>query len=387
MRRPVEEFERLKTDHLLRKLEFGDWNRDNESQYDKTEKNASLCEFASNDYLGIAQSAWLRNTLKSNLDDFGSGAGASRLITGSSSAHQQLEETLAVTKDKEVALTFSSGYATALGTLGAILQKGDVVILDKLCHASLIDGAKLSGARIRTFKHNDIDHLKSKLISSQKQIDKEGRILIVTEAVFSMDGDRAPLKEITELKTKYNALLLVDEAHSFGVIGPQGKGLVAEEKLHNQVDFQMGTLSKAVGLSGGFIACSNQYAQLIINRARSFIYSTAPPPFLVASANDTIQYITGEEGDKLRTQLWQNRSLINTDTPTDSAIAPVIVGSTENALQISKSLEEEGYLVPAIRFPTVPRDQARLRIVVSAVHERVQIEILVSHLDRLLKFS
>src|SRR5690606_36031075 len=203
-------------------------------------------------------------------------SGASRLVCGTMAAHLRLEEKIAALKRTEAAITYSSGYAAATGSLPALCGKGDIILLDKLCHASLIDGARLSGATLRIFPHNDLDRLESHLRWSARRIDHDGRILVVTESVFSMDGDLAPLAGIVECKERHGALLLVDEAHALGVLGPRGRGLAAALGLEGRVDFQMGTFSKAVGLSGGYLCGDRAMIDLLVNRARSFIYSTAP---------------------------------------------------------------------------------------------------------------
>src|SRR5438552_2564938 len=214
-----------------------------------------LINFSSNDYLGLANDPQLREAATKPIAEFGIGAGASRLISGTQSPHLRLETALAKWKGTQAALSFSSGYAAAVGTLPALVAKGDVVLLDKLCHASLIDGARLSGAIIRVFPHNHLGKLESHLAWAQREHAGK-RILIVTESVFSMDGDLAPLRELLELKKRFCALLLLDEAHAIGVIGPHGRGLAAVENLNKDVDVQMGTLSKALGVSGGYICGS-----------------------------------------------------------------------------------------------------------------------------------
>jgi 8-amino-7-oxononanoate synthase len=255
-----------------------------------------LINFSSNDYLGLANDPRLREAATAAVAEFGVGAGASRLISGTQSPHLRLEGALAKWKGTEAALTFSSGYAAALGTIPALVTKGDVVLLDKLCHASLIDGAKLSGALMRVFPHNHLGKLESHLQWANREHPRK-RILIVTESVFSMDGDRAPLREIIGLKKRFGAVLLLDEAHAIGVLGANGRGLAAAEKLNDDVDVQMGTLSKALGVSGGYICGSRSLIDWLINRARSFIYSTAPPPALAAAAHAAVDFLASAEGE------------------------------------------------------------------------------------------
>ena len=268
-----------------------------------------LVNFSSNDYLGLANDRRLRKAATSAIDEFGVGAGASRLITGNLSPHLSLERALAKWKRTKASLCFSSGYAAALGTIPALVGKDDVILLDKLCHASLIDGAKLSGAVLRVFPHNHVGKLESHLEWANRAHPSE-RVLIITESVFSMDGDRAPLRELIELKKRFGALLLLDEAHAVGVIGPNGRGLAAAENVSEEVDVQMGTLSKALGASGGYICGARTLIYWLINRARSFIYSTAPPPAIAAAALAAIDFLASPEGEERRLLLWKKIRLM-----------------------------------------------------------------------------
>ena len=302
----------------------------------------------------------------------------------------QLESALAKWKGTQAALCFSSGYAAAVGTIPRLAGKSDVVLLDKLSHASLIDGAKLSGAILRVFPHNHLGKLESHLDWAKRE-HPNARIVIVTESVFSMDGDRVPLRELIELKKRFGALLLLDEAHAVGVIGPNGRGLAAEEGLNEDVDVQMGTLSKALGVSGGYICGSRSLIEWLINRARSFIYSTAQPPALAAAARAAVEFLASPEGEERRLTLWKKIELVRKSLPQDrqtsvgrreksklaSAIFPWIVGDEQAAIDLSRALQAEGFLVPAVRYPTVAKGSARLRITVTASHEEAQIEALV----------
>ena len=382
MRDPREELDDLDSRHLLRRLRtVASSQEDPEGSSVTVELDGrQLINFSSNDYLGLADGK--RAGLQEN--SLPSGSGASRLVCGTHPAHVELERALAEFKQTESALTFSTGYACAVGTLQAILKKGDVVILDKLSHASLIDGARLSGATIRVFAHNDLAKLDHHLAWAREKIaeqTEDARIVIVTESIFSMDGDRAPLREIVALKEKHGALLLVDEAHAFGIVGPQGRGLGAELGVADRIDLHMGTLSKAAGLSGGFLAAPQAFTDLCIQRARSFIYSTAPPPAFACAAHRNIDLIAGESGEQLRADLWRNlRQLTDLLALPDpaSAIVPIILGSNERALTAAEQLLEQGFLIPAIRYPTVPRNQARLRLTVSAAHTGEQIESIAT---------
>jgi len=363
--------------------------------------------FSSNDYLGLANDPRLREAATAAIDEFGVGAGASRLISGTQSPHVSLERALAQWKETEAALCFSSGYAAALGTIPALVTKNDVVLLDKLCHASLIDAAKLSGSILRVFPHNHVGKLESHLEWARREHAGK-RVLIVTESVFSMDGDRAPLRDIIELKKRFAALLMLDEAHAVGVVGPNGRGLAAAENLTDDVDVQMGTLSKALGASGGYICGSRDLIEWLINRARSFIYSTAPPPAIAAAALAAVDFLSSSQGEERRLSLWKrirlmrellprlevgrsalsagrlnNSNQCSTLNDIGSAIFPLIVGNEKAALDLAAGLQSEGLLVPAIRYPTVAKGAARLRITVTAAHEASQIRTLCETIERL----
>ncbi|MBX6325803.1 MAG: 8-amino-7-oxononanoate synthase [Chthoniobacterales bacterium] len=345
-----------------------------------------LVNFSSNDYLGLANDARLRDAAKAAIDNLGIGAGASRLISGTQSPHLCLERALARWKGTEAAICFSSGYAAALGTIPALVTKGDVIVLDKLCHASLIDGARLSGAILRVFPHNNLSKLESHLRWARRE-HPGTRVLIITESVFSMDGDRAPLRELVGLKKRYGALLMLDEAHAVGVIGPNGRGLAAAENVDAEVDVQMGTLSKALGASGGYICGSRTLIEWLVNRARSFIFSTAPPAAIVAAALAAVDFLSSPEGEKRRLLLWEKiklmRDLPGTSRAAQSAIFPLTVGDEQAALELASALQSEGFFVPAIRYPTVARGAARLRITVSATHSDEQIRALCETIKRL----
>lgn len=349
----------------------------------------SWVNFASNDYLALSQHPVLRAAAREAIDQFGVGAGASRLVTGSIAPHQKLEAALAVFKHTEAALVFGSGYAAALGTISSLVGTRDVVILDKLVHACLIDGARLSGARLRIFPHNDLGRLED-LLRWARAKHRDAQILILTESVFSMDGDLGNLKEIVQLKEKYGALLLVDEAHATGVLGKGGAGLVADLGVAGQIDIQMGTLSKAFGVTGGFIAGSGPLIDLLVNRARSFIFSTAPPPALAAAASAALEIIQSEQGDRLRAALFSNVDALSRRLParfarqTASAILPLVVGHEQSALELAGRLRASGFLVPAIRYPTVARGAARLRITLSAGHTPDQVRGLAEALQKAL---
>ena len=341
----------------------------------------TLWNFASNDYLGLARHAEIEAALIEGVRRFGAGSAASRLICGTLPPHRQLEEALAPAKQVEAALTFSSGFATALGVIPAVVGKSDFVFLDRLSHACLVDGARLSGATIRVFPHNDLGKLARLLASTRTRV-PSARILVATESVFSMDGDVCPLREIVELTEAHDALLLLDEAHGFGVLGGHGMGLAEQENLQRRVTFQMGTFSKAAGLSGGYLAASRAWIDFFTNRARPFIYSTAPPPALAHAALAALELIRSGEGGKLRAKLQEN---IARFSAVGTPIVPILLGSNESALAAAAAFEDAGFLVPAIRHPTVPRGTARLRISLSAAHPPEAIEALASQVNRIIR--
>jgi 8-amino-7-oxononanoate synthase len=357
---PAEELRKLHAEGLLRTLQ----PLDSPTGPRVTRGGRELWNFAANDYLGLARHPEIEAALIEGVRHYGAGSAASRLVCGSLPPHRVLEDALAAAKQTEAALVFSSGFATSLGVIPAVVGRKDFILLDKLCHACLVDAARLSGATLRVFPHNDLQKL-ARLLSSIRAKEPQARILVATESVFSMDGDLCPLREIVGLVENHDALLLLDEAHGFGVLGDHGMGLAEREGLQQRVTFQMGTLSKAAGLSGGYVAASREWIELLVNRARSFIYSTAPPPALAHAALTALDLIRGAEGRSLRARLRENISQI-ADSPTP--VIPRILGSNEAALSAASALADAGFMVPAIRFPTVPRGTARLRISLSAAH-------------------
>lgn len=335
-----------------------------------------LVNFSSNDYLGLAAHPAVVEAARRELDR-GFGAGASRLVCGTLPAHERLEEVIAHFKRTAAALSFSSGYAAAMGTLPAICGSGDVVILDKLCHACLVDAARLSGAKIRVFPHNHLGKLDAHLRWA-RTTHPAARVLVVVESVYSMDGDVAPLREIVELKERHGAWLFVDEAHGVGVLGAGGRGLVEVAGVGDRIEIQMGTLGKALGAHGAYVAGSALLREFLVNRARSFVFSTAPPAAVAAAATAAIGIVAGSEGDQLRERLWANiRQLTaGSSLAAESAIVPVIIGGEARALEVAEKLFEAGFLIPAIRYPTVAKGTARLRVTLSATHNAGDIDRL-----------
>lgn len=341
-----------------------------------------IVNFSSNDYLGLASHPVLAEAMAEGSRRWGTGATASRLICGTTSEHAALEEELASAKGTEASLVFSTGVAAATGTIPALVGRGDVVILDKLAHACLIDGTHASGAKMRVFPHNDLGKLESHLRWA-RETHPQGRILIVTESVFSMDGDLAPLREIVDLKERHGAWLLLDEAHAVGVRGNGIQGLAGELGLIDRIEVQMGTLGKALGVSGGYIAGSRVLIDFLINRARSFVFSTAPSPAVAAACRAAIRVVCSMEGDLLRARLRDHIAMLSSlfgAAGAGSAIIPLILGSEERALGEAACLFEAGFFVPPIRYPTVPKNTARLRVSLSAAHMPEQIRALAGTL-------
>ena len=335
-----------------------------------------LRNFSSNDYLGLASHPRGAEAMSEAARTWGTGSTASRLICGTTREHAALEEELAAAKGTEAALVFSTGVAAASGTIPSLVGRGDVVIVDKLAHACLIDAIHASGAKLRVFPHNDLGKLEAHL-QWARRTHPRGRALIVTESVFSMDGDLAPLRDIVALKEQHGALLLLDEAHAVGIRGMGAQGLAGELGLGDRIEIQMGTLGKALGVSGGYIAGSRVLIDLLVNRARSFIFSTAPSPAIAAACRAALRIVKSREGDGLRAKLQENLCLLaeGLKIPVPpSAIVPLVLGSEERALAASSRVLEAGFFVPAIRYPTVPRNTARLRITMSAAHRTEQVQ-------------
>jgi 8-amino-7-oxononanoate synthase len=333
--------------------------------------------FSSNDYLNLARHPDVVAKAAEALQTTGCGATASRLVTGTLALHDELEQKLARHKGYPCALLFGSGFLANVGTIPALMGKNDHVFADKLVHASIVDAITLSRANLYRFRHNDVEHLNELL---KGKTTTSGRKLIVTESVFSMDGDLGPLQDIAHVAERHGAMVMVDEAHATGVFGPRGSGLVREWGLESSVNISLGTLSKAFGGYGGFVACSEPVRAFLINHARSLIYSTALPPPVVAAALGALQVI--EASCDLGAQLLGNAAAfrnrleeagLNTGNSA-SQIIPVMVGENSKALAISQKLREHGIIAVAIRPPTVPRGTARIRLSVTLAHTKEDLE-------------
>ncbi len=324
-----------------------------------------LVSFCCNDYLGLSHHPDVTRAAIEAVEAFGAGAGASRLVTGNHPLYRDLETRLARVKGQERACVFGSGYLANIGVIPSLIGADDLIVVDELSHASTHAGARLAGARLESFAHNDTDHCRHILREARAS---HPRCLVLTEGVFSMDGDRAPLGPLAELATEYDAWLLVDDAHGFGVLGA-GRGASFEADPVPAIPLHMGTLSKAVGAYGGFIAGSSRVIELIETRARSLIYSTGLPPAVVASALAALDVIAAEP-ERTRRPLAHAKAFTARLglAAAESQIVKLVVGDAERALLASAALEERGYLVTAIRPPTVPDGSARLRVTFSAEH-------------------
>lgn len=350
----------------------------------------TFLNFSSNDYLGLANEPAIKEAAMEAVKRWGAGSGASRLICGSLFPHQELDETIANFKGTEAAISFSSGYATAIGTICALIGKEDVLVLDKLVHASIVDAARLSGAKLRIFAHNDLNDLEE-ILKAETKVQSPGRsLLVVTESIFSMDGDRAALKEIVELKEQSGAWLMVDEAHATGLYGSNRRGLIEEAGVSGQVEVQMGTLGKALGSAGGFVCGSRALIDYLINRARTFLFSTAPAPTAAAAATAAVRFVASDQGKARCEGLWERVSdlsaVLKIQKPA-SPILPVILGEESRALNAAERLREQGIFVAAIRYPTVARGKARLRVTVTAAHSPEDVQAAGAALAKLVQES
>ncbi|MDO8813036.1 MAG: 8-amino-7-oxononanoate synthase [Gallionella sp.] len=342
--------------------------------------------FCSNDYLGLANHPQLIAALQQGAQQWGAGAGAAHLVSGHSAAHHRLEQELAAFVGKPAALLFSTGYMANLGAVQALVGKGDTVFADKLNHASLNDAMLLSRAAVKRYRHNDIGQLAVLLEKTHS-----GRKLIITDAVFSMDGDLAPLPELLALCEQYDAWLLADDAHGFGVLGEQGRGSLAHCGIASERIIYMATLGKAAGVFGAFVAAERVVIDTLVNHARSYVYTTATPPALACAVLESLRLIG--QGDMLREHLHELVAQLRNGLaglpwalmPSDTAIQPLLIGDNQAVVELSTRLRERGIWVAAIRPPTVPQGTARLRITLSAAHSAEDVARLVEALHELAR--
>jgi 8-amino-7-oxononanoate synthase len=335
----------------------------------------------SNSYLGLSVDPKVVESARLALEKYGTGSGGSRLVSGSFDLHRMLEERIARFKNTESSILFSSGYLANIGTISALVGSDDIIYSDELNHASIIDGARLSRSTVRIYKHLDLNHLQE-LIESDKNT--KCRKLIVTDTVFSMDGDLVPLPELVGISEKYGCILMIDEAHAAGVLGKRGSGATEHFGVEDRVPVVMGTLSKAVGSLGGYIAGSKELIDFIRNRVRSYIFDTSLPPASLAASITAIDIIENEP--ERREHLWNMVNKFKTGIedsglrvlPSHSAIIPVLIGDAEPALNFAKMLRENGVFTPAVRPPSVPHGMCRIRVTIMATHTQ-------EHIDTALK--
>src|SRR5271168_1609155 len=337
-----------------------------------------VINLASNNYLGLTAHPKLREAAIQATKDFGVGSGAVRTIAGTMKLHMELEEQIAAFKNVEACVVFQSGFTANAGTVSAVLGKEDLIVSDELNHASIIDGARLSRATIKVFKHKDVKDCERIL---QENASFPGKKLIITDGVFSMDGDIAPLPALCGLAEKYGCVMMVDDAHSAGVLGRGGRGTVDHLGCHGRVHIQVGTLSKAIGSMGGYVCGSRDLIDYLYLRARPFLFSTSHPPANAAACAAAFTLLDSTEGERLVKRLWANTKFFKRELKkrgfqfkaSETPIIPIHVGDAAKAFEFSKKVFEAGVFAPAVGYPTVAEGKARLRAIVSAAHKRDQL--------------
>ena len=349
-----------------------------------------IINLSSNNYLGFTTNPKLRRAAVEAIRKYGVGSGAVRQIAGTMKIHMELEEQIARFKKVEACVVFQSGFAANAGTVSAILGKDDLIISDELNHASIIDGCRLSKGTIKVFKHKDSADCERVLEETK---DWNGKKLLITDGVFSMDGDIADLPKLCDLAEKYNCIMMVDDAHSSGVLGNRGRGTIDHHGCHGRVDIQVGTLSKAVGSIGGYVCGSRDLIEFLYHRARPFLFSTSHPPSVTATCQAAFELLDSEDGDRLIKKLWANTKFFkrklkkagfNTGK-SETPITPIMVGEAAKASEFSRELFAEGVFAGAIGYPVVPEGKARLRTIVTATHKRADLERAVEIIERVGK--
>ncbi|MGA7852147.1 MAG: glycine C-acetyltransferase [Candidatus Acidiferrales bacterium] len=378
--------EDLKAKHLYFKLKVLEGEQKPIANFDGKE----VINLSSNNYLGLTTHPKLRRAAIDATRKFGVGSGAVRTIAGTMKMHMDLEEQIARFKKVEACVVFQSGFTANAGTVSAILGKDDLVISDELNHASIIDGCRLSRATIKVFKHKDTADCERVL---QETKDWNGKKLLISDGVFSMDGDIANLPALCDLAEKYGCIMMVDDAHASGVLGSRGRGTIDHLNCHGRVDIQVGTLSKAIGSVGGYVCGSRDLIDFLHQRARPFLFSTSEPPSVTATCQAAFELLDSESGDKLIKKLWSNTKFFkrrlkklgfNTGK-SETPITPIMVGDAAKAFQFSRELFDEGVFAGAIGFPTVPEGKARLRTIVTATHKRADLERAAETIERVGK--
>jgi glycine C-acetyltransferase len=381
-----EALEDLKAKHLYFKLKVLEGEQKPIANFDGKE----VINLSSNNYLGLTTHPKLRRAAIDATRKFGVGSGAVRTIAGTMKMHMDLEEQIARFKKVEACVVFQSGFTANAGTVSAILGKDDLVISDELNHASIIDGCRLSRATIKVFKHKDTADCERVL---QETKDWNGKKLLISDGVFSMDGDIANLPALCDLAEKYGCIMMVDDAHASGVLGSRGRGTIDHLNCHGRVDIQVGTLSKAIGSVGGYVCGSRDLIDFLHQRARPFLFSTSEPPSVTATCQAAFELLDSEGGDKLIKKLWANTKFFkrrlkklgfNTGK-SETPITPIMVGDAAKAFQFSRELFDEGVFAGAIGFPTVPEGKARLRTIVTATHKRADLERAAETIERVGK--
>lgn len=379
-----EELDDLKARGLFRPLRVLQERQEAETVFD----GKRVINLSSNNYLGLTTHPKLIAAAHEAIDKYGAGSGSVRTIAGTMSQHMELEAKIAAFKHTEGALVFQSGFTANAGTVSSVLGKEDVIISDELNHASIIDGCRLSRAKITVFKHKDVADLRRVLEETKG---KYRRTLVITDGVFSMDGDVAPLADIVEVAEQYQAIIMVDDAHASGVMGNQGRGTVDHFGLHGRVHIQVGTLSKAIGCLGGYVAGSRSLIDYLIHKARPFLFSTSHPPAVTAAAMAAFDLL--QEDPTLMERLWDNTryfkaglEALGFDTAgSETPITPVIAGDAKLAMELSDRLFAEGIFAQGIGFPTVPNEKSRVRTIVTATHTREELDAALKAFEKVGK--
>ncbi len=367
-----DEIASLKQQNLYRRLRILNDEQQATTRFD----GRSVVNLSSNNYLGLTTHPRLREKSIEAIEKFGAGSGSVRTIAGTMAIHMELEERLAAFKKTEAVVVFQSGFAANAGTVSAILGRDDVIVSDELNHASIIDGARLSRATIKVFPHKDVDAAR-KILSELPAAQKK---LVITDGVFSMDGDLGPVAELATVAEQYGAIMMVDDAHASGVFGKNGRGTIDHFDAHGRVDIQVGTLSKAIGALGGYVAGSRNLIEFLYHRARPFLFSTSHPPAVAAACLAALDVL--EQEPELIDRLWENTRFFKAGLAalgfntgmSESPITPVIAGESALAMKLSDRLFEEGVFAQGIAFPTVARDKARVRTIVTATHTREELQ-------------
>jgi len=381
-----EELEKLKEQKLYQKLRVLSGEQLPVATFD----GQRVINLSSNNYLGLTTHRALKKAAAAAIKTHGVGSGAVRTIAGTMDIHMALEEQIARFKQTEACVVFQSGFVANAGTVQAVLGEADTIISDELNHASIIDGGRLSKAERKIFRHKDLDHCEEILKETQN---RSGRKLLITDGVFSMDGDIAPLPTLCDLAEKYGCIMMVDDAHASGVLGRGGRGTIDHFGVHGRVDIQVGTLSKAIGSIGGYVCGARDLIEFLYHRARPFFFSTSHPPSVTATCQAAFTLLDSPDGEKLIKKLWANTKFFKKRLKklgfhtgmSETPITPIIVGEAALAHEFSRELFREGVFAPGIGYPTVPQGKARIRTIVTATHKRADLEQALEILERVAR--